>query len=139
MRLFTLKIFVISVAISALMLVGAGAAFADTGNQNPDFIVSVNLEPDVAAAGDQVTASASVTNTTYQWKFARACLSVKVSDGINTSTDVCSFVVLPPKRTLALSYSFILPYSDPGTTVEVGLSLSNSNGTSSASDSIALS
>jgi hypothetical protein len=139
MRLFTLKMFVVSLAVGALMLVGSGAALADTGNQNPDFIVSVNLEPDVAAAGDQVTASASVTNTTYQWKFARACLSVSVSDGTTNSTNVCSYVVLPPKRTLALSYSFILPYSLPGTTVEVGLSLSNANGTSSASDSIALS
>jgi hypothetical protein len=32
-----------------------------------------------------------------------------------------------------------MPYSDPGTTVEVALSFSNSAGTSSASDSITLS
>jgi hypothetical protein len=139
MRVFTLKMLFVSVLAGALMLVGAGAALADTGNQNPDFIVSVELAPDTATAGDLVSASASVTNTTYQWKFAHACLSVSVSDGITASKELCSLVVLPPKRTLALSYSFILPYSDPGTTVTVGLSLSNANGTSSASDSIALS
>lgn len=139
MRLFTLKMLFVSLVAGALMLAGATGAFANTGNQNSDFIVSVELEPDTATVGDQVTASASVTNTTFQWKFARACLTVSVSDGINASKNVCSYVVLPPKRTLAFSYSFILPYSVPGTTVEVGLSLSNANGTSSASDSIALS
>jgi hypothetical protein len=139
MRLFTFKLLIVSVVAGALMLAGATGAFANTGNQNSDFIVSVDLAPDTAAAGDQVSASASVTNTTYQWKFATLCLAVSVSDGITASKNACSLVVLPPKRTLALSYSFILPYSDPGTTVAVELSLSNSNGTSSASDSITLS
>jgi hypothetical protein len=80
-----------------------------------------------------------VANTSYQWKLGTLCLDVSVSDGINASTKACYLVVLPPRRTLALTYSFILPYSDPGTTVAVELSLSNGNGTSSASDSILLS
>lgn len=137
MRLFTLKMVLVSVVVGALMLVGSGAALADTGSQNPNYTVTVNIEPDVAAAGDMVTASYAISNNTASWKITKLCLSLQVDDG--SAYPLCKYVVLPPSRTLSLSFSFTLPYSVPGTTVTVGLSASDSNGTSSASDSITLS
>jgi hypothetical protein len=137
MRLFTLKLLFVSIVATALMLAGAGAALADTGNQNPNYTVAVNIEPDIASVGDAVTAYYAVANNTGSWKFTKLCLSLKVDDG--DASNLCKYVVLPPSKTLSLSYSFILPYSVPGTTVTVGLSASDSNGTSSASDSITLS
>jgi hypothetical protein len=134
MRLLTLKLLIVSVVAGALMLAGAAAAFADTGSQNADFTVSVDLVPDVAAVGDTVSASASVTNNTVRWQFAKLCLSVTVDTSAPYSA--CKSILLAPKQALSFSYSLVLPYSAPGTTATIGLSASNANGTSSASDSI---
>jgi hypothetical protein len=137
MRLFTLKLFFVSLVAGALMLVGAGAALANTDSTNPSYTVSVNIEPAVATAGTPITANYSVTNNTAQWKFAKLCVSAQINGG--TAYSACRAALLPPSTTLALSLSFTLPYSVPGTTVSVGISASDANGTSSASDSIALS
>jgi len=84
----TLRLCVLAAAIAILALVGgsgAGATTAD-GNQNPDLLthaslVSSGANPDVATAGDTVTATLSVTNVTDSREFVRLYLNSGLTVG----------------------------------------------------------
>jgi hypothetical protein len=137
MRFFTLKLLVVAVAACALMLVGATGVFADTGAQNPDFIVMADLSPDGAAAGDDITATASIANTTGRWQTMRVCWYRHVS-GRDPHTG-CDLKLIGPKRVRSWSRTFSMPNAEPGTTIQMGVSAANANGRSYATDSVTLS
>jgi hypothetical protein len=137
MRLFTLKLLLLSVVAGALMLAGATGVFADTGAQNPDFIVSADLAPDDAAAGDEITATASIENTTGRWQAMRVCRYRHV-EGRDPYID-CDLSMIGPNRVRTLSMTFTMPRAEPGTTITIGVSAANANGRSHASDSLTLS
>ena len=79
MRLFTLKMLVVSLAASALMLAGATGVFANTGAQNPNLVVSIDLT-DYAVPGDEITLTASVQNKLSRWAYAKICWYRQVND-----------------------------------------------------------
>jgi hypothetical protein len=137
MRLFTLKLLVVSLAASVLMLAGATGVFADVGSQNPDFIVMADLSPDTAAVGDEITASASVANATEQWQRARVCWFRRVTG--RDPVRRCDLKLIGPNGTRSFSRTFTMPNAEPGTTIQIGVSATNANGTSFASDSLTLS
>jgi uncharacterized protein YfaS (alpha-2-macroglobulin family) len=75
-------------AIAVLALVGGSGAGASTslGNQNPDLVafaslVSSGSNPDVATAGDTVTATLSVTNIADSREFVRIYLNSGMTVG----------------------------------------------------------
>lgn len=137
MRLFTLKLLLVSVVAGALMLAGAAGVFADTGAQNPQYVVWVDLTPDDAKAGDPITVSGSVSNTTWRWQTTRICMAWRVGD--QDPQRRCRLVDMAPKSTRSWSRTFAMENAQPGTTIDVRLSAANLNGASSATDSLTLS
>jgi hypothetical protein len=137
MRLFTFKLLLVSVVAGALMLAGSAAVFADTGVQNPQYVVSVDLTPDGAKAGDPITVSGSVTNTTWRWQTTRICMAWRVGD--REPERRCRLVDIAPKGTRSMSRTFAMANAQPGTTIDVRLSAANLNGNSYATDSLTLS
>jgi hypothetical protein len=119
------------------MLAGATGVFANVGNQNPDFIVTADLSPDAAAVGDEITASASVTNATEKWQSARVCWFRRVTG--RDPVRRCDLKLIGPNVTRSFSRTFTMPNAQPGTTIQIGVSATNANGTSFASDSLTLS
>jgi hypothetical protein len=136
MRLFTLKLFVVSAVASALMLAGATGVFANTGDQNPNLVVTVDIS-DYAAVGDEITVSTSVENKLGRWAYARVCWFRQVND--NDVVRRCDQRLMAPNSTRSYSRTFTTPNARPGTTIKVGLSATNAFGTSFASDSLTLS
>jgi hypothetical protein len=137
MRLFTLKLLFVSAVASALMLAGAVGVSANVANQNPDFIVLADLSPDAAAVGDELTVSASVANTTGRWQYVRVCWFRRVND--NDGVRRCDLKLIGPYRVRSYTRTFTMPNAVPGTTLQIGVSATNANGTSFASDSLTLS
>jgi hypothetical protein len=136
MRLFTLKMLVVSAVAGALMLAGTTGVFAGTGAQNPDLIVLAELS-DYAAVGDEITLSASVANTLNRWTYARVCWFRRVND--NDGVRRCDLKLIGPGRVRSYTRTFTTPNAKPGTTLQIGVSATNANGTSFASDSLTLS
>jgi hypothetical protein len=136
MRLFTLKLLFVSLVAGAFMLAGATGVFAGTGAQNPDLIVVAELS-DYAAVGDDITVSASVANTLNRWTYARVCWFRRVND--NDGVKRCDLKLIGPTRVRSYTRTFTMPNAQPGTTLQIGVSATNANGTSFASDSLTLS
>jgi hypothetical protein len=136
MRLFTLKMLLVSVVACALMLAGAAGVSAGTGAQNPDLIVMAELS-DYAAVGDEITVSSAVANTTGRWMYVRVCWFRRVND--NDGVRRCDLKLIGPNRVRSYTRTFTMPNALPGTTLHVGVSATNANGTSFASDSLTLS
>jgi len=136
MRLFTLKMLVVSLVAGAFMLAGATGVFAGTGAQNPDLIVVAELS-DYAAVGDDISVSASVANTLNRWTYARVCWFRRVND--NDGVRRCDLKLIGPNRVRSYTRTFTMPNAQPGTTLQIGVSATNANGTSFASDSLTLS
>jgi hypothetical protein len=136
MRLFTLKLLVVSAVASALMLAGATGVFAGVGSQNPDLVVSVELS-DYAAVGDEITLDVSVTNTLDRWTYAKICWRRQVND--NDPVGRCVLRLMAPNSVRSYSRTFTTPNAQPGTTLRVGVAATNAHGTSFASDSLTLS
>lgn len=137
MRLQTIKLLLVSVAAAALMLFSASGVFADTGAQNPQYVVSVDLSPDDAKAGSPVTVSSSVTNTTWRWHTTRICMAWRVGD--REPERRCRLVEMAPKSTRSWSRTFAMENAQSGTAIDVRLSAANLNGASVATDSLTLS
>jgi hypothetical protein len=136
MRLFTFKMLFVSLVAGAFMLAGATGVFAGTGAQNPDLIVLAELS-DYAAVGDDITVSASVANTLNRWTYARVCWFRRVND--NDGVRRCDLKLIGPNRVRSYTRTFTMPNAQPGTTLQIGVSATNANGTSFASDSLTLS
>jgi hypothetical protein len=134
---FTLKLLLVSISACALMLAGSAAVFADTGAQNPQYVVSADLTPDDAKAGDPITLNASVANTTWRWQTTRICVAWRIAD--NDPQRRCRLVEIAPKSGRSWSRTFAAENAQPGTTIEVRVSAANANGASWATDSLTLS
>ena len=121
----SLKFFLLSLGtVIASNVIGIPAALATTatGNQNPDFTVSVSLasrgtpDPDVAAAGNTVDVVLSVRNN-KSFKFppkvnqVQLRLALRLPSG--ESFDVTTNVPLFPDQTAKVAFDFSVTPSFP--------------------------
>jgi hypothetical protein len=125
------------VLLSALTLAAGAAspALASSGTgSGGDFTVTVSLSPDVAATGDLVTASESITNVTNQWRLAGITQTLVGPAGVAYS--VSYPLLVPPGRTLSLSVSYRVPEFVPRGVYTLTFTAANARGTATASASI---
>jgi hypothetical protein len=125
------------VLLSALTLAAGAAstALASSGTgSGGDFTVTVSLSPDVAATGDLVTASESITNVMNQWRLARITQTLVGPAGVAHS--VSYPLLVPPGRTLSLSVSYHVPEFVPRGVYTLTFTAANARGTATASASI---
>jgi hypothetical protein len=137
MRLFTLKLLLVSLVACAVMLAGATGVFANAGDQNPDLVVSINLSPPDPVVGDSITVNGSVSNTTDSWQTVRVCFWRKVND--NDPVRDCDVITMAPLRVRSFSRTWAADRAVAGTTISVRLAATNANGTSWAQDSVTFS
>lgn len=122
--------------VAVTLAVGAAStALASSGTgAGGDFAVSVSLAPDVAATGDLVTASESITNTTTAWRLAR--ITQTLTGPAGAAYSVSYPLLVPPGKTLSLSLSYRVPAFVPRGVYTLTFTAANARGTATASASI---
>ncbi len=144
MSRFTLRLVTLVALVGAVVLAGASIAIANTasGSQNSDFTVTATLassgpDSERATAGDNVTASASLTNNTASVQKADVSAVIVGPDGAVMYQKSRS-VTLPRGKTSSASYDLpVLSGYLPGI-YTLTVSAANANGASSASATIEL-
>lgn len=122
---------------------GSALATTDTGTQNPDLTVTVSLlnegggedgDPDTATAGEDVTASGSVTNNTSRTQPTE--VAVTLTDPSGDTDTISHKVPIKAGETKSLTYTYTVDSSDEKGAYELTVAASNRNGTSSATAEI---
>ena len=143
---FVVRSIVLAVAVLS-MLVVAEAAQADTntGNQNPDLAVTASLlnvgggadgDEDTAAAGEKVTAAASVENTTERRQLVRITVALTPPGG--KTLELRYPFLIGANRTASVSLTVpILGIAPPGD-YTLAVSATGAAGTSSAQATITI-
>jgi uncharacterized protein (DUF58 family) len=120
-------------ALAALLAVPAALADTQTGNQNPDLVVTVSLSPDTVAIGETATAVATVTNQ------SAARQSVSVTATLSGPGGVLLVrterVSLKPGEAFSESASYTRDADDPAGTYSLTVEATSKTGTSSATAS----
>lgn len=107
-RLFTLRTLLALAAVSAVALVGSSGALAttSTGNQNPELLATASLvssgaDPNVASAGDFVSARVSVKNISDHRQWVRVLFDGSFPSG--SLPDLSGLVMVPAGRSVGLA------------------------------------
>lgn len=122
----TLRLSAVAAALVAVALVGGTGAGASTssGNQNPDLIsfaslVSNGASPEIATAGDTVTATLSVTNVADSREFVRIYLNSGLTVGPPLGID--HLIALGKGKTYTWSVPIKISSSVPSGTYPMGV------------------
>jgi hypothetical protein len=128
--------FLTVLAVTVVAAAGAASASATsaTGNQNSALVVSVSLSPDVAANGDVVTASETVTNASST-KQAIVVTSV-LTDPSGASRQQSRKIVLRPGDSFTQSSTYTVAPDDARGVYTLTVTATAAGGSSSATASV---